>query len=231
MVDQIPRFPTEGLPKQLTGSATGSQRLDLAKMPEGDLSTPQARRQYATIFLQTEEGGGYKKHQATGFVASLVGENFNLDPSLLQKGGGDGFGIAQWDKERRDRFEQLTGHAMKADQDQFGKPLTPETRFKEQLQFVAWELKNSQKTAGTLLHFATNKIDGVEVAVRLYEKSKNQNEDACKRGVYAEMIEANTSKPNHNALKVCSSIEQRRQLEIVISKIDPPATQIQRPGL
>ncbi len=80
---------------------------------------------------------GLSKEQAAGIVGNLQAES-SIDPRSVQGGGGDGRGIAQWDKD--DRWINLQNFASGTNQD----PLALET----QLQFIWFELTGEPPTQG-----------------------------------------------------------------------------------
>ena len=76
---------------------------------------------------------GYSSEQASGIVSNLIAES-GLDHQI--KGdSGKAHGIAQWHPDRRGIFERV-----------FGKPFS-QSSFKDQLDFVDWELNNTEKRA------------------------------------------------------------------------------------
>lgn len=102
---------------------------------------------------------GWTKEQAAGIVGNLQAES---GPDLKTNAVGDGgkaYGIAQWHPDRQAMFEKL-----------YGKPIRQST-FKEQLEFVDWELNNTEKAAGNKIR-ATRSVEEAAVAVdKFYERS------------------------------------------------------------
>ena len=83
---------------------------------------------------------GYTDTQAAGIVGNLIVESGSADlPEHGPRGdGGKAAGIAQWHPGRRRIFEQV-----------YGKPWQ-ESTFTDQLQFIVWELNNSDSESGSL---------------------------------------------------------------------------------
>jgi hypothetical protein len=71
--------------------------------------------------------------QASGIVGNLMGES-NMDPNAVGDGG-QAYGIAQWHPDRQANFAKL-----------FNKSIVGSS-LEEQMQFVAWELQNTEKRA------------------------------------------------------------------------------------
>ena len=92
--------------------------------------------------IETFQKAGYSPEAARGIAASLYYESDKtMSPNAFNpQGGGRGaIGIGQWRGERIDRFRQL-----------FGKDIQAST-FDEQLQYVLWELQNTESGTGRAL--------------------------------------------------------------------------------
>lgn len=126
---------------------------------------------------------GFSPEQSAGIVGNLIAES-NLNPTAYNKaGGGRGArGIAQWRGSRIDDFIRIIGKD----------PL--EASFIEQLQFIAWELNNTEKsTKDSLLKAKT-----VAEAARIWEKKYERAGGSAlqKRIDYAEAISTDYNKMN-----------------------------------
>lgn len=102
---------------------------------------------------------GYSIEQAAGLVGNLQaesGKNLNI---RAVGDGGKAYGIAQWHPDRQAKFKQI-----------FGKDIRQST-FEEQLNFVAWELENSESKAGRLLRQATTAEESAFLVDKYYERS------------------------------------------------------------
>lgn len=115
-------------------------------------------QQALDYFLGT---GNYTREQAAGIVGNLVGES-NLDPRAVGDSGSS-FGIAQWRGKRLDDFRRV-----------FGKDIS-QSSFEEQLQFVQWELQNTEKSAYNAL-LGENTIAGaVRAFMKKFERPKDDS--------------------------------------------------------
>lgn len=106
---------------------------------------------------------GWTKEQAAGIVGNLMVESGNFAPSVVtgrRKGdGGKAVGIAQWWPDRQAKFQRL-----------YGKPLEGSS-FKEQLEFINWELNNSEYNAGMALRGAKTAEEAAAIVDKKYERS------------------------------------------------------------
>lgn len=102
---------------------------------------------------------GWTKEQAAGIVGNLQAESgANLKINAVGDGG-KAYGIAQWHPDRQALFEK-----------QYGKPIR-EANFKEQLEFVNWELNNSESMAGSLIKQAKTAEEAAVLTDKYYERS------------------------------------------------------------
>lgn len=112
------------------GLTTGSNVLSNSSLVEGP------RVKQAFEFFKSR---GYSGKQSAGILGNLIAES---GPNLPEHGprgdGGKAAGIAQWHPGRRRIFEQT-----------YGKPWQDST-FSDQLQFIVWELSNSDSYSGNL---------------------------------------------------------------------------------
>lgn len=106
---------------------------------------------------------GWTPEQAAGIVGNLMVESANFSPDVLsgrRRGdGGKAFGVAQWHPLRQEKFKEV-----------YGKPIDQAT-FQEQLEFVNWELNNSEKKAGDALRSTNDPARAAELVDQLYERS------------------------------------------------------------
>jgi hypothetical protein len=102
---------------------------------------------------------GWTYAQAAGIVGNLQQESGqNLQTNAVGDGG-KAYGIAQWHPDRQAFFEQ-----------EYGKPIQQST-FKEQLEFVNWELNNTESRAAGKLA-ATQTVEEAAAAFdEYYERS------------------------------------------------------------
>ena len=102
---------------------------------------------------------GWTPEQAAGIVGNLQaesGSNLRID---TVGDGGQAYGIAQWHPDRQANFEK-----------QFGKSIDQST-FQEQLEFVQWELDNTESGAANKIRNTTTASDAAWAVDKYYERS------------------------------------------------------------
>lgn len=117
---------------------------------------------------------GWTKAQAAGIVGNLMaesGRNLKID---AVGDGGKAYGIAQWHPARQAEFKK-----------RFGKDIRQST-FREQLEFVHYELMTSEIRAGNELKRTSTAADAAAVIDRLYERSSGAHRQ--KRIDYANSL-------------------------------------------
>lgn len=130
------------------------------------------------------ESRGWTREQAAGIVGNIAVES-GFDPNASGDGG-DAWGLAQWNKryspDRVANFERV----MKT-------PLRGST-FEQQLEFIDWELKNTEKAAGNLLRGATTAAEAAQIVDSKYERSDGSaidrrisNANAAAAGDYSKV--------------------------------------------
>jgi LAS superfamily LD-carboxypeptidase LdcB len=133
----------------------------------GGSATPAGQNGSSSEAMQYFTSKGWTKEQAAGIVGNLQHESGNFAADVLsgkRKGdGGKAVGLAQWHPDRQQRFKQVIG------KDVIG------STFKDQLEFVQWELSNSHKSAGNKLAQAKTAQEAADVINKHYEISKNRN--------------------------------------------------------
>jgi hypothetical protein len=107
------------------------------------------------------ESKGWTKEQAAGIVGNLMVESGLV--TTAEGDGGDAYGIAQWNKktspDRISNFQKVMGKSLY------------ESNFQEQLEFVNWELNNSEKAAGDALRATSSATDAAAIVDDQYERS------------------------------------------------------------
>lgn len=102
---------------------------------------------------------GWTREQAAGIVGNLQAES---GPDMKTNAVGDGgkaYGIAQWHPDRQGQFKQVYGKDIR------------EAGFREQLEFIHWELNNTERRAGEALRAAKSAMEAANIFNRLYERS------------------------------------------------------------
>ena len=105
------------------------------------------------------QSAGWTKEQAAGIVGNLQTESGkNLDVTAIGDNG-QARGIAQWHPDRQAQFEKTMGKKLS------------ESTLEEQLKFVDWELKNTNKEAGDKLKQAKSAAHAAAIVDKEYERS------------------------------------------------------------
>ena len=145
----------------LGGAIAGAAAVNDLFFGKGAGSSENAER--AMAFFMSQEGGGWTREQAAGIVGNLQGESGkNLNPAAAGDNG-NAYGIAQWNRQaspdRVANFKKIIGVNLN------------ESTFEQQLKFIAWELQNSERSAGSKLRAATD-VESATVAMSQYERYK-----------------------------------------------------------
>lgn len=120
----------------------------------------QKAKQYKDFFI----GRGFTKEQAAGIVGNLYAES-GLDHSIKQVGGGPGFGLAQWEGPRQADFKRVMGKDIK------------DSTEADQLNFIVWELENTEKGAKNALLKTKTPEEAAKVFAYKYERMKKYNKE------------------------------------------------------
>ncbi len=155
---------------------------DAGDIPSGPVTpgTLSSRQREAMEFFTSKEGGGWTADQAAGIVSSLTKEN-GAEANLNHTKTGDGglaYGLAQWHPDRQAIFLAA-----------YGKDIHQAT-FKEQLQFVNYELHHSEKNAGQALAAATDARTAGRVVAADYERPLDKAGAMASRGQLAAQLAA-----------------------------------------
>ncbi|GAB1828746.1 phage tail tip lysozyme [Achromobacter xylosoxidans] len=117
------------------------------------------------------EGKGYSREQAAGIVANLMAES-NLNPKAVGDNG-QAVGIGQWHPVRQADFKKAFGIDLK------------DATLAQQLAFVDWELRNTERTAMEKLQAAKTPQQAGDAVSRYYERPKDKDGEAEKRAAAA----------------------------------------------
>ena len=105
---------------------------------------------------------GWSLEQAAGIVANLQAESGqNLNPSALGDNG-QAYGIGQWVGPRQRLFATKMGRPLQG------------SNLQDQLDFIQWELTNSEAKAGRALKGAQTAADAAAIVDQYYERSNGQ---------------------------------------------------------
>lgn len=104
-------------------------------------------------------GQGWSPQAAAGIVGNLYGES-GLNPAAVGDGG-KAYGIAQWHPDRQANFARVMGRSIVG------------STVEQQLQFVNWELNNTESKAGGLLRKASSVADATKTFMTAFERPAN----------------------------------------------------------
>lgn len=122
---------------------------------------------------------GWSGAQAAGIVGNLQAESgVNLKTNAVGDGG-KAYGIAQWHPPRQQDFARV-----------FKKDIR-KSSFKEQLEFIHWELNNTEANAGALLRKAETAREAAIIVDQYYERSSGAHRQ--KRIQYAQALSSKTA--------------------------------------
>jgi len=134
------------------------------------------------------EAMGWTKEQAAGITANLAAES-NFDPKA-RGDWGRARGIAQWHRDRQDKFQEWAGFSLMDDRADLIK----------QMQFVHHELtEGAEQKAGSLLKAAQNAQDAGAVVSKYYERPRDVDREAAVRGEMAAQLNQTTTITVHGA--------------------------------
>ena len=133
------------------GDAGGAQAIANGKARGSSNSAEDAMK-----FFQS---AGWTKEQAAGIVGNLqVESGKNLNTGAVGDGG-KAKGVAQWHPDRQAKFKDIIGKDVMS------------STLEEQLKFVDWELKNTEKSAGDKLKQARTAAEAARIVDKQYERS------------------------------------------------------------
>ena len=111
-------------------------------------------------YLMSPQGGGWTNVQAAGIIGNLMQES-GLNPNAIGDGGA-AYGMAQWHPDRQARFRE-----------RYGKPIQ-QASWREQIDFLNWELTGTESRAGAALRGAGS-IETATMAALGMERPKDWN--------------------------------------------------------
>lgn len=144
-----------------TRPGPGGVEIDPRGFPAGDTATEPAIR--AVSYLQ--ERGGLSREDAIALAANFQAE-VGPDYGQLATGAGDGgtaFGLAQWREGRVADFRRIIGKHPR------------DATLEESLDFVIWELQNSESDAFRRLQEADTLDEKIAIVDQFYERSSGEH--------------------------------------------------------
>lgn len=135
------------------------------------LNNPAFKSKGAVDAVKFFESKGYTREQAAGIVANLMAES-NLNPKAVGDSG-QAVGIGQWHPVRQADFKKAFGTDLK------------DATLEQQLAFVDWELRNTERTAMEKLRAAKTPQQAGDAVSRYYERPRDKEGEAQKRAAAA----------------------------------------------
>ena len=137
---------------------SGSQSGGGGAPPVSDYNGPGvsatgSAREAITFF----EGKGWTKAQAIGIAANIEAESKFKTNAVGD--GGKAYGVAQWHPDRQRKFQEVYGKNIR------------EANFQEQLEYVNWELNNTEKKAGAIIRQTQTAASAAAAVDQYYERS------------------------------------------------------------
>ena len=117
----------------------------------------------ASEALEFFQSKGYSKEQAAGIVGNLQAESGKNLRTDSVGDGGKAYGIAQWHPDRQAKFKEVYGKDIR------------QAGFREQLEFVDWELNNTEKRAGDSIRKASTASEAAHIVDAQYERSSGEH--------------------------------------------------------
>ena len=130
--------------------------IKLSKSTEAD-------KEFAIKYLR--ENGNMSLAQAQGVVANLIAES-GLQPNGKPGDNGKAYGIAQWHPDRQAKFAEIIGRPIR------------DSSLPQQLEFLIWEMNNTEKKAGKALRATTSASEAAGIFDKLFERSDGKSTGA-----------------------------------------------------
>lgn len=176
-------------------------------------ATQDSRKKYLALRLKND---GYSDAQAAGIIGSLMQES-NLDPGAVNPKSG-ATGIAQWLGPRKKQFADR----YKTD---LGK-----SSLEQQVDFMLWELRNTEKRSGDLLRGATTPEAAAEIHSREYERPGAGEANIARRQANAANVVSMVNAAQAPARMATGNISTSTS-EIHIQKIEVNTQATDSPGI
>ena len=117
---------------------------------------------------------GWSPEQAAGMAANIKAESSGNPGAVGDRG--KAYGLAQWHPDRQANFARVMGKDIRG------------SSVSEQVAFMDWELRNTEKKAGDMLANARTKEDAAAIFSRYYERPGDVAGEAFKRRSIASQI-------------------------------------------
>jgi Phage tail lysozyme len=137
-------------------------------------STSGGSREHARHAVDYFQSRGWTHEQSVGIAANLAHESSWVHN--VPGDSGQAYGLAQWHPDRQANFRKTMGKDIR------------QSSHEEQLAFVDWELKNTEKRAGDRLRQATNAQQAGQIVSRYYERPGRSDYEESVRGQSAAQL-------------------------------------------
>lgn len=137
-----------------------------------DVRSPKKPKVTRQWIVETLMGLGWSRIAAYGPTANAAEES-SLDPDAVGDSG-KAYGLWQWHSDRQATFKQVFGKALQ------------EASALEQVKFLDWELRNTERAAGEALKKAKTAREAAAEFCRLFERPANPAKEMKERGDLAQ---------------------------------------------
>lgn len=145
------------------------QNGSYSRPPTNDNVNPEKVKSAMDILTRNDQYGAFTPEQAKGFIAGLMGESFKSLDHQAVGDGGRAYGLAQWHPKRQADFKRLFHHDIR------------QATFEEEIQFMKWEMANTEKTAGDIIRQSKTASEATSAMVKYYERPKDKKGEAFRR--------------------------------------------------
>lgn len=152
-------------------------------------------------YIKSMMGMGWSYEQAVGIVANLKEESGGNPYAIGDQG--KAFGLAQWHPDRQAQFKSLFGYDMR------------QSSAFDQLRFVDWELRNSERGAGNAVAQALTYNQAKDAFLRFYERPSAENVAARSGNETAGRLAA--AHPIHAIQQVTVKVENNTPASVYVT--------------
>lgn len=160
---------------------------------------------------------GLSELDASAAAGNLYFESAGGNPNAVNPTSG-ARGLAQWLGSRRDLFRQQMGKSVE------------EANAQEQLDFVVWELNNSEKAAYDKVRSATTLAEKTDAFGRSYERA-GKGELAGSMGRRIALAEIAAGSGSYQDLQAAAAADNRGVVDININSNAPATVRAQGPAI
>ncbi len=170
------------------------------------------REKFAVQYLQKK--GGFTQEEAFAIVGNLKQETTGYDPKAVGDGG-HAYGLAQWHEDRQANFRKQFGIDIK------------DSRFSDQLDFIAWELRGTHSRAYRKMQEASDVAGKAAAFSQYYEAPRDVEVEKARRAKLATQVMQNNLYPagyNPSDIPVASTTTHQSEVNIQNLTVQTQAT-------